>query len=149
VHVVGNKMSVADFGHVLEAATHGPVGSHGVRRQYSFEVRFAPLERAERLIANGGQKHATLGLMARIAVRLILAALLALISAQAATPVAFERERPVTAIWHRLARRTVLAARPARAARVILVPAPDYSFSVHSPGFDFGLFVRPPPFLLP
>jgi hypothetical protein len=86
--------------------------------------------------------------MARVAVRLVLAALLALISAQAARPVAFEQARPATATWHRMARRTVLAARPVRAARVVHVTAPDYFFSVHSPVFNFGLFVRPPPFLL-
>jgi uncharacterized protein (TIGR03435 family) len=45
VHVAGNKMSVADFGHVLEAATHGPVVDHsGLPGEYSFDVKFAPLE---------------------------------------------------------------------------------------------------------
>lgn len=45
VHVVGNKQSVADFGHVLEAATHGPVMDHsGFAGEYSFDVKFAALE---------------------------------------------------------------------------------------------------------
>jgi hypothetical protein len=85
--------------------------------------------------------------MARIAVRLVLAALLALISAQAATPVAFEQPRPATASWHRRARRTILAARPVHAVRVVRVAVPDYSFAFHPVVFEFGLFVRPPPFL--
>jgi len=93
------------------------------------------------------KKRATLGLMARVAVRLVLAALLALISAQAATPVAFEQPRPATASWHRMARRTALEARPARAGRVVRVAAPDYSFAFHAAFFEFGLFVRPPPSL--
>lgn len=84
--------------------------------------------------------------MARIAVRLVLAALLALISAQAA-PVAFEQPRPATAGWHRMARRTVLAARSARPVRVVRIAAPDYSFAFHPGVFEFGLLVRPPPFL--
>jgi len=85
--------------------------------------------------------------MARIAVRLILAALLALISAQSA-PVAFEQPRPATASWHRIARRTILAPRRVRPVRAIPVAAPDYFFPVHSHTFEFGLFVRPPPSLL-
>lgn len=45
VHVVGNRISVADFGHVLEAATHGPVVDHtGFPNEYSFNLKFAPLE---------------------------------------------------------------------------------------------------------
>jgi hypothetical protein len=84
--------------------------------------------------------------MARVAVRLVLAALLALISAQAA-PVAFEQPRPATASWHRMARRTLLAARPVRAARVVRVAAPDYSFAFHPAVFEFELSVRPPPSL--
>jgi hypothetical protein len=87
--------------------------------------------------------------MARIAVRLILTALLALISAQAATPLAFEQPRPATTGWHRMARRTILAARRVRPVRAAPAAAPDYSFAFHPAVFDFGLFVRPPPFLLP
>jgi hypothetical protein len=93
-------------------------------------------------------KRATLDVMARVAVRLVLAALLALISAQAAAPVIFEQPRPATASWHRMARRTVPAARPVRAAAAVRVAVPDYSFSASWPVFNFGLFVRPPPFLL-
>jgi len=85
--------------------------------------------------------------MARVAVRLVLAALLALIATQAA-PVAFEQPRPTTASWHRIARRTTLAARPVRAARIVRVAAPDYSFSFRPAVFEFGLSVRPPPSLL-
>ena len=85
--------------------------------------------------------------MTRVAVRLILAALLALVSAQAATTVGFEQPRPATAGWHRIARRTALVARPVRAARVVRVAAPDYSYAFHPVVFEFGLFVRPPPFL--
>jgi hypothetical protein len=85
--------------------------------------------------------------MARIAVRLVLAALLALISAQAARPLAFEQPRPATAGWHRMARRRLLAAGPVRAARVVRVAVPDYFFAFHPVVFEFGLFVRPPPFL--
>ena len=85
--------------------------------------------------------------MTRIAVRLILAALLALVSAQAATTVGFEQPRPATAGWQRSARRTARVARPGRAARVVRVAAPDYSFAFHPVVFEFGLFVRPPPFL--
>ncbi|HEY4085650.1 MAG TPA: hypothetical protein VGM43_06910 [Bryobacteraceae bacterium] len=85
--------------------------------------------------------------MARIAVRLVLAALLALISAQAARPVAFEQSRPATAGWHRMARRTLLGARPVRSARAVRVAAPDYSFAFHPVVFEFGLLVRPPPSL--
>jgi hypothetical protein len=94
-------------------------------------------------------KHATLNLMARVAVRLVLAALLALISAQAASPVALQQSRPNSAAWHSEARRTILAARRIRAVTPAPVAAPDYIFPVHSDTFDFGLFVRPPPFLLP
>jgi len=86
--------------------------------------------------------------MARVAVRLVLAALLALISAQAAAPVILEQPRSATANWHRRARRTVPAVQQVRAAQVIRVAAPDYSFSASSRVFEFGLFVRPPPFLL-
>jgi hypothetical protein len=93
-------------------------------------------------------KRAKLGLMGRVAVRLVLAALLALISAQAATPVTIEQAQPATSAWHRMARRTVLAARPARAAGVVRAETPDYFFSAYSPVFHFELFVRPPPFLL-
>ncbi|HVW11747.1 MAG TPA: hypothetical protein VHC90_24360, partial [Bryobacteraceae bacterium] len=62
--------------------------------------------------------------MTRVAVRLILAALLALMPAQAATAAALDHPRPATANWHRMARRTVLAARPARAVRVVHVASP-------------------------
>jgi hypothetical protein len=85
--------------------------------------------------------------MTRIAVRLILAALLALISAQAG-PVSFEQPRPSTAGWHRTARRTILAPRRLRTFRATPVAAPDYFFPVRSHTFEFGLFVRPPPSLL-
>ncbi|HVV46855.1 MAG TPA: hypothetical protein VHC72_16695 [Bryobacteraceae bacterium] len=86
--------------------------------------------------------------MTRIAVRLVLAALLALISTQAAAPVAFDPPRAATASWHRMARRSVLAARPARLVRAGRAALPDYCVPVHSAVFDFGLFVRPPPSLL-
>ncbi|HVY91374.1 MAG TPA: hypothetical protein VHA14_01445 [Bryobacteraceae bacterium] len=87
--------------------------------------------------------------MARVAVRLVLAALLALISAQAATPVALQQSRTNSAAWHSEARRTILATRRIRAAAPARVAAPDYYFPIHSDTFGFGLFVRPPPSLLP
>jgi hypothetical protein len=85
--------------------------------------------------------------MARVAIRLVLAALLALISAQAAAPAGFEQERPAMAIWHRRAR-TVLAASPASARRGVRLAALEYCVPVHSSFFAFGRFVRPPPVLL-
>jgi hypothetical protein len=87
--------------------------------------------------------------MARVAVRLVLAALLALISAQAAAPAAFEQPRPADASWHRMARRSVLAApaHPVRQTRPASVTASAYFFPIHSHNLEFGLFVRPPPFL--